>query len=248
MKTNPISVSLILLSIFIILSSSRCNNQPKPPSKGCITCYSPKCDTVFNGYSAQFIHDLILNYRLNQWTTINNGMGTNGTNKLGSNHVVDSRSVWFSLDSIKRFIYEIESNVCSNCDNAIKPKLGIRLYYGQYNPAVITAPNYYDGLHTAIMIPTISDVSGINVDFDPHKMTNCDPTDIDCDSAAIVALLPNINISSMNHGTLIPPPNGTSYSGALLMQCIDQMHPFIWPTSTNNSKLNLSKSTRITNK
>lgn len=70
---------------------------------------------------------------------------------------VDSRSVWFSLDSLKTFICTIEKyneGLVKKSDS-----LGIRFYFGVYSDT----HNIYPGKHTLILVPTRS-----KVDFDPR--------------------------------------------------------------------------------
>ena len=94
----------------------------------------------------------------------------------------DSHSIWFDLDTIKKFIYHIERNVQTNSE-ANGSKLGLRIYYGAYPEASnFTNPGYEDiayfardpqtmkyGLkHTLIFIPTIYNENiADDVDFNP---------------------------------------------------------------------------------
>ena len=119
------------------------------------------------------ISDLVERYRKNQLTYINQHMPESDS---------DSHSIWFDLDTIKKFIYHIEKNVQINrVSNGAK--LGLRIYYGAYPEASeFTSPGYEDiaylatdpqtmkyGLkHTLIFIPTIYNESLVdNVDFNP---------------------------------------------------------------------------------
>lgn len=232
MKRASIILNIITLSALGIIFLKSCPPPKKPnpenQEQGCPTCYPMNCDTSYHPVKANFVIDLIKNYRDNQWKAINTE-AANGHIRIGNNNM-DSRSVWFSIQRIKRFIYEIESKVCATCSDTTK-HLGIRLYYGQYDLPVAGSTNFYDGLHTVIMIPTMQDANGDNVDFDPEYISEkCTPIVPDCSAPEIMALLPNVTMNAMNHGTISPPPPvppSTSIDVCTpLMNCIDQMFPF----------------------
>lgn len=99
----------------------------------------------------------------------------------------DARSVWFSLDTLKKFIWYIENEVCQK--KCVDPStLGLRFYYGEYpgkdewadldgekSPEDMIHKAEYQGLHTVLILPTYySKSSGFNVDFDPRKITSID--------------------------------------------------------------------------
>jgi hypothetical protein len=87
----------------------------------------------------------------------------------------DARCIWFSLDSLKKFIWTIENAVCkSGCTDNLN--LGVRIYYSTYPAAV---GNGADGIrnedfsgidpgfsskHTLFMMPTF-ETGGIHYDF-----------------------------------------------------------------------------------
>jgi hypothetical protein len=144
---------------------------------------------------------------------------------LGSTST-DTRSAWFSIETLKGFICKIEN---TNCNNNCNPKLilGIRIYYGRYpdNPSAApgswkgsntdytTLPDSYANHHTLFMVPTYQDDTNpaINIDFDPvNAGTACKPiplASLNFDSLQSSALLaPGMGKSLVkNHGDLIPP-------------------------------------------
>ena len=104
-----------------------------------------------------------------------------------SEGVPDANSVWFSLETLKNFIYKVESSVCrKGCTD--KMYLGLRLYYAKY--PVSNAMSEYPDLegvdqsfgqhHTIFMVPTFqTDInSQEHIDFDPWHWGNssCRPT------------------------------------------------------------------------
>lgn len=149
------------------------------------------------------------------------GKSNHVVNKIGSPFKEDSRSIWFSLDSLKRFIWEIETTICKN---QCRPKnLGIRLYYARYPIINKANPNHtqllalnpnYQNMQTIFMIPTYEKNMGrtiANIDFDPRKfsLTNgCEYTQIEELPKGwrpiVFTAIPNSNQLAKNHGTLCP--------------------------------------------
>ncbi|WP_396212546.1 hypothetical protein [Flavobacterium sp.] len=92
---------------------------------------------------------------------------------------VDARSIWFDLETLKEFLYQIEYNVNKNPRQGRDRELGVRIYYAAYPEntkmrnlaATQTDPNFsynpaYEKKHTLVMIPTIGK-DGENYDFNP---------------------------------------------------------------------------------
>lgn len=117
------------------------------------------------------IGDMVHIYRNNQLNYINSSGVTND----------DAYSIWFDLDTIKKFIYHIEKGVEQNTANTDKNRLGIRFYYAAYpEKSKWILPQYsdlsgfltdpktqnYDLKHTLVLLPTIN-VSGNDLDFNP---------------------------------------------------------------------------------
>jgi hypothetical protein len=91
-------------------------------------------------------------------------------------NISDARTIWFSLDDLKNFIWQIEYHSV-NAGAKINPSdLGIRMYYGQYpseteikgNASLKIIPEY-GGKHTLFMVPTILQDT-INMEFDPRAL------------------------------------------------------------------------------
>jgi hypothetical protein len=137
----------------------------------------------------------------------------------------ETRSVWFSIETIKSFIYNIEHNACGCTGN-----LGLRIYYGRYPSPTLwnnfgndlgTVQSSYAGIHTVFMVPTIN-VAGKNHDFDPADVSmRCNPGynssygiakdttlafQLNSGSGSITALM------AQNHGDACPPvPTGMGH-------------------------------------
>ncbi|HOZ52698.1 MAG TPA: hypothetical protein PLU17_12615 [Chitinophagaceae bacterium] len=126
------------------------------------------------------------------------------SNIINQEGVVDARCIQFSLASLKKYIWELETKVCG-CDTF--RDLGIRFYYGKYPdlrksragqyPDLAGLDPNYSSLHTIFLVPTYKDATGVNRDFEPLDITNCKVGD---------ARQPSSVVSIMNHGNLSPPP------------------------------------------
>ncbi len=122
------------------------------------------------------IRDMVEIYKSNQLNSIQGST----TNPIAS----DAYSVWFDLDTIKKFIYHIEKGVKKN--GTTSDKLGLRFYYGAYPKKMFwgkangygdleeflndASKTQYETKHTIVMLPTI-DVAGKIIDFNPFDKT-----------------------------------------------------------------------------
>lgn len=177
MKKLLIFTNILTLVLLYFSSFTKNDESAKELNK-------PNCSTICANYTNNPVAGIGLNtasnmaggYALNQWKILNQNQPHQET-----------KSVWFSLDRLKAFIWEIENRTCvSSCKT--KLNLGVRIYLASYpdltNP---TNPDYYDvkkqyGKHiTMFMVPTYK-LSGKpnteNVDFDPRNMgaNFCRPT------------------------------------------------------------------------
>jgi hypothetical protein len=187
-------------------------------------------DEDMSTLDADLVHTMTKEYINSQWEYINSN--SNFISKHSS-ITEDARSIWFDLKTLKKYLYHIE-NESRKVDSTIKEdKLGIRIYYGVYpnKEEIKKFPDIFDtskdrdftdysGLHTLVMIPTISIEDKI-LDFNPlddetykiglykvekYMYNNGTP-------------IPNNNtmglfgtsrdIAGQNHGTLYPPGPAT---------------------------------------
>ena len=119
------------------------------------------------------IEEMATNYRKTQLVSIENAPL--------SPVKEDSHSILFDLDTIKKFIDDIERGV-KQVDPSVNHKLALRMYYAAY-PAKEKwyergyealgkftnreIPKLYERKHTIIMIPVIKTEKGIFADFNP---------------------------------------------------------------------------------
>jgi hypothetical protein len=144
----------------------------------------------------------------------------------------DARSVWFPLESIKNYIWDIENQNCSNT-NCNKEGLGLRIYFAKYPDkssrdwlalGLSGIQNNYANRHTIFMIPTYH-YGGNDIDFDPWSSSckiptiitdNFNPADTNNQVRARYVFFADQSATGSdgkNHGNLIPPndPTGTSF-------------------------------------
>ncbi|RZT00167.1 hypothetical protein [Aquimarina brevivitae] len=148
----------------------------------------------------------------------------------------DAYSIWFDLETIKKFVYHVEINAKNN--GVSSRDLGLRIYYSRY-PEMETWQHQYTDLadflndpettkyqerHTLVMIPTINK-EGVQMDFNPkddrtytEKMELFPEYQATSTTRSIPALTITIgnggpnNTPGQNHGSLIPPADDTGES------------------------------------
>ena len=151
----------------------------------------------------------------------------------------DANCIWFSLESLKNFIWKIEDAVCKKgCTRSVK--LGIRAYYGKYPTQMGGDLSDIDPAfaqrHTLFLVPTFQDSNDeqIHWDFDPwhwgdngckpkpmSEWFSISPKPFGDDNSLIFSIGEDQYFANgdgtltnaMNHGDLIPPypPIGTAY-------------------------------------
>ncbi len=133
----------------------------------------------------------------------------------------DSHSILFDLDTLKKFISDIEKGV-NLVEPSANPKLAIRMYYAAYpvkekwyergyeNLGKFTdkkIPELYERKHTIIMIPVIKTEKGIFADFNPFDKNTYNGFPKRMAKAMSLLRDPSdtTEIPALNHGELIPP-------------------------------------------
>jgi hypothetical protein len=225
MKKLLIATNLVALA-FIYFQS--CTTSPNAAITDNQTTTQNYKSSPFTGLSSNLIREMVQNYKADpsfaNWNS--------GSNKPDE----DARSVWFNLDSLKKFIWYVETQSVAKQINNID-KLGIRIYYGRYPITntgsrftdLINMPANYTNRHTVFMLPTYFDGT-YNVDFDPNLTTGSIPvslnpiikSDIDTKiTGSKVAVSEPTNNMMQNHGDLIPPMTSPNYRGADVMKGAD---------------------------
>jgi hypothetical protein len=174
--------------------------------------------------TAGFIRDMVSMYKTNQLSAIQ-GSSTNAV-------AGDAQSIWFDIDTIKKFIFHIEK---LSKQNGLNSKLGLRFYYAAYPNAADWGRAYYNGTlnafatdpitaqyggkHTLVILPTLSAGGNIQADFNPKDPTTYNGGYVNqkainqeqayrlatYQAVALTGTPDGDNIGGQNHGQLIPP-------------------------------------------
>ena len=169
------------------------------------------------------IHTMVKGYRNNQLKSILRDIGD------------DAHSIWFDLETLKKFIYHIEyhteksKKLLSKEEQMSVGKLGVRIYYSCYPsevsnliyPDLSDLPGNYNKRHTLIMLPTMQR-DETHMDFNPTDEKSFTlskeklKTYFASNSASSIPALGvfeshsnNRSTVSQNHGGLIPPADGS---------------------------------------
>lgn len=207
MKTNKFIYlgSAMLIGLFIYGCSIF-----QTVSSGTVIC-SDYSTQPMSTLEVGLVHEMVNGYKGNQLQEINNRIPN------------DAQSIWFDLETLKQFIYQVEMNAKQN--NVSSQDLGIRFYYASYPeenlwgkfPDLIDVPANYKKLHTLVGIATINR-KGIDYDFDPtnpdtynknlkeieaYNNPNTPVTAMGVSNASRSS--GSSTIGARNHGSVIPP-------------------------------------------
>jgi hypothetical protein len=173
MKNVLFITNAVFLGIILFMSCNKADLAaaavtPEP----CNPC-TDHTSTPFTGIKPSLAKKLFTDYKI-----------LNQPKLLIDKKIPDANSIWFSLESLKNFIWKIEQETCKHpCANPLQ--LGIRIYYGRYpsemtEPGLAGLPTSYAQHHTLFMVPTYQDFvnSAVHWDFDPRSWgtDNCKPT------------------------------------------------------------------------
>ncbi|TSE07989.1 hypothetical protein [Aquimarina algiphila] len=199
----------------------------KHPPTNCSTNSNSICedysDKIVSKLRLDLIHTMVKGYRNNQLQSILRDIGD------------DAHSIWFDLETLKKFIYHIEHHtekskkLLSKEDQMRIGKLGVRIYYSCYPseisnglyPDLNVLPTNYNKRHTLIMLPTMLR-DNIHMDFNPIDEKSFTlskeklKTYFASNSGSSIPALGifesssnNRSTISQNHGGLIPPADGS---------------------------------------
>ncbi|UOX32475.1 hypothetical protein LXD69_10470 [Flavobacterium sediminilitoris] len=173
MITGILIAVLLVFGVYIYkFPPTKRTSTPCPCSDKICMDYS----TPMSDLSVDLIHTMVNKYRGKQLNCIN------ALNDFKEES--DAHSIWFDLETLKKFIYNIEKQSknkgLENNEEITSKELGIRVYYaaypeikdwGKYDDlisfqALNPITNKYGHLHTLVMIPTRSR-GGKTFDFNP---------------------------------------------------------------------------------
>lgn len=185
MKKLLIFTNVLWLSLFVFFSCTR-NGGLQINSENCQTFCYDFSKVAFEGLSAKTATMMADNYADLYDSTIN-GQVQYEPDSTGRRLMVrnETKSVWFSILTLKNLIYQIEQSTCKlKCDSVNVNNLGIRFYFAKYpdpkipsqvaqinNPAFdfLKKPEFagFYGRKTLFMVPTYTHPTLGEVDFDP---------------------------------------------------------------------------------
>jgi hypothetical protein len=124
------------------------------------------------------VKDMVEKYRGNQL------MAIQGSGAMSS--LQDAHSVWFELDTLKKFIYHLEQGMRNNGITSSN-NVGLRIYYAAYPAKGLwnstgyeplrgflgnTVTEQYENRHTVVIVPTLKmGANNDNTDFNPANPT-----------------------------------------------------------------------------
>ncbi|WP_298393618.1 hypothetical protein [Flavobacterium sp.] len=213
-----VAIASVLITYFIMQPTTD-PVSPVPDSQNiCMDYDAQKMSTL----DADLIHVMTKGYKYNQLEYIQSKSGTIAPK--------DANAIWFDLETLKKYLYHIEKK-SKNVDGTLTDKnLGVRFYYSTY-PSNDTVQKYdfkdlkdssgnllfkdYEGLHTLVMIPTIT-IGDQILDFNPldestfregfsQKSNYAYRPGENIPNNQTGALAGTRDMSGQNHGTLYPP-------------------------------------------
>ncbi|WP_199140660.1 hypothetical protein [Pedobacter sp. ASV12] len=164
----------------------------------------------------KLIEEMVDNYRQTQLKAIENAGASAVPN--------DANSILFDLDTLKKFINDIESIVAAKQPDGGK-KLAIRMYYAAYPSNTKWAyPGYedlgkllgnditrlYEKKHTLILLPAIRNKRGVYADFNPLDLSTYEGFKKRSLKQMSFIMVKDersdeMNVMALNHGQIIPP-------------------------------------------
>ena len=177
MKTRKFTQALLLTGVIALITScSLFNGTSNTVVSKDFICSNYDSSTQ-SKLPVKLIQDMVDNYDKKQRRHINSNMSHLNTD--GG----DAKSIWFDLETLKKFIYHIEKEAKNNRNSPTNiDKLGVRIYYASYPTRETWKKSKFDNAldgfignpitekygerHTLVLLPTIN-IGGTITDFDP---------------------------------------------------------------------------------
>lgn len=214
-KKNALIIISILIIAFglYIYNYPPVNKEPNSNKNQLVTLSENNAESKPSMLRMSLIEEMVANYRKTQLLSIENA----SQNPVKE----DAHSILFDLDTLKKFISDIERGV-KEVDPSANPKLALRMYYAAYpkqekwsEPGYENLrdllgneiPKLYERKHTLIMIPVIKTEKGIFADFNPFDKNTYSgfPKRMVNARSLLKEATDTTEIPALNHGQLIPP-------------------------------------------
>lgn len=140
---------------------------------GCCPKNSPNtnCSQDIKGETYASFKDAVRRYGVDRWQVINKDMSARLQAQGGKGGFEDARAIWFTYDSLRLFLCNIEKY---SKEIGITPdQLGVRIYYAVYDDS----HGDYSNHHTVFLVPTVKSAENekANLDFDPRMSARESP-------------------------------------------------------------------------
>lgn len=165
--------------------------------------------------------EMVRNYYNNQYQALHDPLSPSKLRGLDPSSPVDSRAVFFSLDTLKRLLYYIEY-ASKNFTAAEKQNIGVNIYFASYPESMHKMHNglNYTNRHTLVFIPSLfNPTSNKAEDIDlsenifgkkdfPIPLNNLffSLSNLNKSMVALGSSTSSSGMNSQNDGTAIPPP------------------------------------------
>ncbi len=133
----------------------------------------------------------------------------------------DTKNIWYSLETLKKYIWAIEDTLCKQGCNLDSMGLGMHFYFAKYPDAKACMGMGVDtsyAHHQTLVITATYKNGNTNVDFDPYAVGSqkCKPTPLKSyleqsksSEGTVMKGYGGEDPGALNHGGLIPPPFGS---------------------------------------
>lgn len=216
MEKKHLTVVIVLLiiafGVYAYCYPPNLKETPQIAGSNRLTASSKSEEIRPSRLNMRLIREMVENYRQIQLKSIENS---------GDPVAKDANSILFDVDTLKKFINDIESAVKQNQPNE-KHRLAIRMYYAAYPlKTKWDQPGYeylkellgdeitelYERKHTLILLPALQNGKGIYVDFNPFdlKTYNGIKRRVSNGQFLFQDNGEEDDVIALNHGQLIPP-------------------------------------------
>lgn len=139
----------------------------------------------------------------------------------GITNIEDAKAVWFDLETLKQYIWQIEDTLCKQGCNIDSLGLGMHVYFAKYPDSSLISqfgvdPKY--AMHQTVFLTATYKGQKGNIDFDPFHpgADKCKPTPLGAYLQRSASSREGMKLGGgdgdagvLNHGNLAPPPSGT---------------------------------------
>lgn len=212
MKHVQLKTLLLMQAICWMVLLTSCANDSgteNPPPKDTDSCASHICKNYGNEMPRGMIDGETIQ-QLSRLYAADKGKAFVDY-EVNQSSIPDALSVTFTLEEVKKMIWQIEYKACQSGCNSKQP-LGLKFYFIKYpdlkDPANVSeslkdVPVSYSGKHSIVMVPAY-ERNDIWYDFDPDQLGS---------ACEFKPLKPGSGLAGkgLNHGGIAPPPDPSTF-------------------------------------